>query len=281
VLVETALFSTSAEWWHLAHSWSSEWRIVLYDRAGYGQSTLSVLPRTPGEISREALALLDRLEIRDPILVLGHSQGGLYAQHHARAFPDRVRALVLLDPVCADNARLRAELSAAEYRASGIDKARNLRWGKRLCALGLGFALRPLLAQAPPFYYRRDFSRAARSYILDHATRASSYRTALAEYAILDQAEEMAPLRLPRGLPPIPLELLLSSPEVIIEETMHFGGADQPTAIKVQQAWHRLMQSYLTFSPRARLNVSMRGSHFLHLTAPDEVKAAMARAWAG
>jgi pimeloyl-ACP methyl ester carboxylesterase len=281
VLIETSLFATSAEWWHVASAWSGKYRVILYDRAGYGRSTVSMRPRTPRDISTKAFSLLDRLGITEPVEVVGHSMGGLYAQQHARMFPDRVCGLVLLDPVCANNAQLKTELTAAEYQASGADKSQNLRWGWRLCAIGLGIALRPLLAKAPPFYYKPDFSGPARDYILRHSARARSYRVARDEYAILEQRDALAALSTADGFPPIAVELVLHAPEVMIEEIMHYGGADRSTATKIDQTWSRLMRSCLALTPHSRETVTKCGSHYLHLTAPDEVLEAMTAASRG
>ena len=267
--------STCAEWWHLAEAWSSDYCVVLYDRAGYGRSTMSTRPRTLDDIAVEAFTLLDCLNITEPVVVVGHSMGGLYAQKYALAFPKRVCGLVLLDPVCANNAELACLLTPREYRAGGVDKSRNLIWGRRLCALGLGFALRPLLAKAPPFHYKSDFTAEAREYILGNLTHARAYRVALAEYAVLKCERDLAVLSTSEGFPPIPIELVLSDPDTIIRETRHYGGADWATATKVQQIWHRMMRGYLSLSLESRETVTQRGSHYLHLTAAAEVKQAI------
>jgi pimeloyl-ACP methyl ester carboxylesterase len=46
---------------------------------GYGGSAANSLPRTPENIATELDALLSALGISEGILLMGHSQGGLYA----------------------------------------------------------------------------------------------------------------------------------------------------------------------------------------------------------
>jgi len=74
---------------------------LVYSRAGYGRSSPAALPRAPDYMHVEALtvlpALLDRLEIADPILV-GHSDGASIALLHAGSGRRPVRALVALAP---------------------------------------------------------------------------------------------------------------------------------------------------------------------------------------
>jgi len=132
-----------------------------------------------------------------------------------------------------------------------------------------------MLAKAPPFHYKANFSAQARSYILGNATRARAYQAALEEYAVLERERDLAALGAPEGFPAIPIELVLSDPDTIIKETMHYGGADWATATKVQQIWHGLMRGYLSLSPKSHETISQRGSHYLHLTAAEEIKQAI------
>jgi pimeloyl-ACP methyl ester carboxylesterase len=103
VIVETAMAACDAEWWHLAEKWSEKFCILLYNRAGYGSSSMSTLSRTPVNIANELSELINALGIQKKVILIGHSLGGLYAQQFARLFPDRVHALILLDPVSANN----------------------------------------------------------------------------------------------------------------------------------------------------------------------------------
>src|SRR5689334_3766871 len=74
---------------------------LVYSRPGYGRSSAVSLPRTSDYMHVEALsvlpALLDRLDIVDPVLI-GHSDGASIALIHAGCGNRRVRALVALAP---------------------------------------------------------------------------------------------------------------------------------------------------------------------------------------
>lgn len=73
---------------------------VVYSRYGYGQSDVLVEPRTVDYMHVEAIEvlpeLLERLQVRDPVLV-GHSDGGSIALIHA-AKHDAVRGLIVMAP---------------------------------------------------------------------------------------------------------------------------------------------------------------------------------------
>ncbi|MEW9573811.1 alpha/beta fold hydrolase [Rhodanobacter sp. Si-c] len=72
-------------------------RVLSYDRAGIGDSR-STAPLTPTALTQQLLALLSTLGIQQPVVVVGHSYGGLIAALHAAQAPAMVRAIVQIDP---------------------------------------------------------------------------------------------------------------------------------------------------------------------------------------
>jgi len=77
---------------------SSRWRACLIDRAGLGWSSVG---RTPVTLDDELAQLHDALAAAGEhaaMALVGHSGGGEVAINYAGAYPDEVRALVLLDP---------------------------------------------------------------------------------------------------------------------------------------------------------------------------------------
>jgi pimeloyl-ACP methyl ester carboxylesterase len=72
--------------------------VVVYDRRGYGRSsTLPPEPVTATAAAADLDALLAHLKFRQPVVLVGHSLGGLYAQFFARNYQKKVAAVVLLD----------------------------------------------------------------------------------------------------------------------------------------------------------------------------------------
>jgi pimeloyl-ACP methyl ester carboxylesterase len=271
VIVETAMGACSAEWWHLAEKWSEKFCVLLYDRAGYGLSSSSALSRMPVNIANELNELLNALGIRKPAVLMGHSLGGLYAQQFARLFPDRVHAVILLDPVSANNHVLKQKLNKREYSQSGIDKSANLKLGLAISSLKLGFLFQPLLKKAPPFYYYNGFSKDAENYILKNLTQASLYKSAIAEYRSLEFDEEIRTLREKNNFPDIPLFLICHDPKVMTAEIEEYGGADKATAVKIDEMWISLMKEYLHFSDKSHYKQAKNSGHLIHLSDPDVI----------
>lgn len=53
--------------------------------------------RTTRQATKELHMLLQKLDIHDPIILIGHSYGGLCAQHFAMLHEDKLQALILVD----------------------------------------------------------------------------------------------------------------------------------------------------------------------------------------
>lgn len=86
-------------WPDLVTRWRDEYHLLALDLRGHGTS-----PRfTPDELARAIDVMLDDLltvldEQPEPVVLVGHSLGGILSLRAALRRPDRVRALVLEDP---------------------------------------------------------------------------------------------------------------------------------------------------------------------------------------
>jgi pimeloyl-ACP methyl ester carboxylesterase len=98
VVLEAGYPGGSSLEWTLAASRIAAFATVLaYDRAGIGWSREGPLPRTAHRIAMELHALLATLGATTPLVLVGHSGGGLIARTFQRLYPDWVRGLVLVD----------------------------------------------------------------------------------------------------------------------------------------------------------------------------------------
>jgi pimeloyl-ACP methyl ester carboxylesterase len=116
VVFEAGLGNDSATWKLVAGPIAQFARVVLYDRAGLGQS-LPMKPRdsaiTAEEVATNLRSLLSAADIRPPYVLVGHSLGGLYVQMFARKYPGDVSGVVLLDsasPTAPSELKTRARL---------------------------------------------------------------------------------------------------------------------------------------------------------------------------
>lgn len=85
--------------------------VIAFDRPGYGGRAAATGPRDPCTMADEQHALLQRLGVTTPVVLVGHSLGGRYQWVHAALYPADVAGLVLIEPTHPEHwARLQAEV---------------------------------------------------------------------------------------------------------------------------------------------------------------------------
>ena len=82
-----------------AHLASAGYRVVRYDEYGRGLSDRPDVPYVDDLYDRQLVELLDSLKITDRVDLAGVSMGGAVTSMFAGRHPQRVRSLILVDPV--------------------------------------------------------------------------------------------------------------------------------------------------------------------------------------
>ena len=269
VLVTQGLANASAEWWPIADALAERARVLTWDRPGYGDSAAPRTPRTAANVAAEALELLATTAPEGPLVLVGHSQGGLYANALARLVGARLRGLVLLDPAPPDNARLRRELPARLFRRSGSDLTGRLRMAGTLARLGIMSALRPLVAKGPPLAYCRRHPREARDAIWRQLRAPRVYQTALSEYEELEYRTAPRDLDALGPFPEVPVVVLVHDPEVMISQFVRLAHLPHEEADRVEALWGQLLRGAAALSPLGTAETVRGSGHLIHLEAPE------------
>jgi pimeloyl-ACP methyl ester carboxylesterase len=97
VILEPGLGETSAAWGWIAPTVAAHTRVCVYDRAGRGRSEPSPDPQDGDQIATDLHTLLERADVTGPLVMVGHSLGGLYVLDYAARYPQQVAGMVLLD----------------------------------------------------------------------------------------------------------------------------------------------------------------------------------------
>jgi len=97
VIIEPAFGGCAADWEPIAERLAGETTVVLYDRAPYGASSAARDGRSPRDIAADLDGLLGQLGVTGPLVLAGHSAGGIYVRAYAAAHPGRVAGMVLVE----------------------------------------------------------------------------------------------------------------------------------------------------------------------------------------
>jgi len=268
VVLEAGLGEHSEVWAPVRIAVADFATTLSYDRAGLGWSRGRVGRRTVDTAVDDLHAVISKVELPPPYVLVGHSYGALIMRLFAHRYPDEVAGLVLVDPAHEDQYE-QAPPSIRRLATRMRRLAFLIYLVPRLAAwLGL-FALRPGLLPAPTdgdSASSLDLDR-YRGVIAAHGTR--PFRAALAELQGLD--ESFKQLRSARG----PLG---NVPVVVIA---HDRPAPLPASISVadqeanEQQWRSLQQEVAEASDRGRVLVATDAGHAVHLEQPGLVVEAI------
>ena len=87
----------SRTWTPLVGPLNARSQVVTFDRPGFGQSPGADGPRTPTAIAIELHQVLSHLGVSGPLVLVGHSMGGVHVLRYADLYPDDIAGVVLID----------------------------------------------------------------------------------------------------------------------------------------------------------------------------------------
>ena len=106
VVIEPALGGDAAAWRPFAAELGDDTTVVTYNRVPYGASSRATDGRTPADVARDLHGVLGGLDIGAPLVLVGHSIGGVYARAYAAAYRDEVAGMVLVESSHEDQRRV-------------------------------------------------------------------------------------------------------------------------------------------------------------------------------
>ncbi|MEV4319482.1 alpha/beta hydrolase [Actinocrispum sp. NPDC049592] len=258
VVVQPGLGTPALEWVRVqdAVAARSDASVIVVDRGGIGWSDPAAWPRTPAAMAGELDSLITALRIEGPVIMVGHSLGGLVARVFAARHPDRVAELILVDASHEDNTRVLSRLDPK----MGVRDLWTLAVSHRARVLGL-YRARVALGLVPGL--RKRASQEVPADLVD-AHIARSLTTALRR-AVVQEALGMifgmtTPRTLARHFGDLPITVVTAGPD----------GREQWFP-----AWEQLQADFLTMSSNTRQVRASHTTHNINVDDPDLVAAAI------
>ena len=97
IVLEAGCGSTLLTWRTIEKALAAQTRVLAYERAGVGSSDCKVDSISATAVAQRLDSLLQATQTRTPVILVGHSLGGLYSRYFAATRPQQVAGLVLLD----------------------------------------------------------------------------------------------------------------------------------------------------------------------------------------
>ena len=102
IVLEAGIGGNHLDWIKVQRRTAKFTKVCSYDRTGYGWSEAGPKPRTISVLVAELEQLLTNVGLIEPVILVGHSFGGLVSLQFAATYHSRVAGLVLIDPMHPD-----------------------------------------------------------------------------------------------------------------------------------------------------------------------------------
>ena len=253
VVFDSGVNEFSVQWLHIQEALAQDLRACAYDRAGFGWSDASPQPRTSETMVRELHALLEKAEIKGPLVLVGHSFGGMNMRLYAHRYPNEVAGLVQVDAAHEELSQGVPALQRAPQEVAG--QFRTLAW---LESSGI-------LALSPDAIPDRGLSGVALSRYRAILATTPYFDTAAAETTAIESSYAAVRQLGITSLGTIPLVVLsrgLADP---------LPNASEAENRDYEQRWKEMQARLVKLSPRGRQVLATQSRHYVHLTEPQLV----------
>jgi pimeloyl-ACP methyl ester carboxylesterase len=251
ILLEAGLGDDFLSWRRVQPALSETTRVCSYDRAGYGWSSPRPGPRDTDHVAEELHTLVTQAQIGGPIVLMGHSAGGLFIRKYATRYPEGIVGMVFVD------ASTPTQFERLPPDFVGVE---DFTWDKLFLPFGIT-RLRGHCGVIDPS------TPAVRSQLEWHDCTPSAFATTEQEERDFPQSCREVKDTGPFGQIPI---LILSQ-----DPALHFGQLPY-SATTLQQAattWNILQEELKQLSPRSRRIIARGSTHYVQILRPELVIA--------
>lgn len=270
VVIETGMGCSWYDWYKIICEISKRATVLTYHRSGYGESTLGKEERSTKQIAEDLNKLLEKEGINSPIILVGHSFGGLCVQHFANLFSEKVLGMVLVDSNSIDEYKmdeLRYELPSFRKIFSKNKIIENWEELSLKSKVQLEAMISPKLLPE-----QRAFTDEIQKCILEFQINPNMYSAMASELVRMSQSGQEIKNCFKQL--DVPLKVLGRDKELAIKWNVDMG-IPQNEAIKYETLWQDLVREEAKNSTRGQF-IEVKGSkHSIYRTNPKTVVKAI------
>lgn len=254
VVIQTGMTCSFYDWLPIIEKLSQHFTVVSYHRPGYGKSELRNHSRTTLQTTKELHMLLQKLDIHEPIILIGHSYGGLCAQHFAMLYENKLQSLILVDSTSMNLHRLdELHLPISDQTDSDDMWLQKYNTYSKMDVDLLSNELKPMLAGQSR--QKIEFSTSPSLYKAT-ASELSEWKNCALSLKELYKTLE------------IPLIVIGRDPQYSITQLTE-GSMPKEEAIQLETMWQKLIHEQLQLSIHSQYILAEHAGHGIENDRPD------------
>ncbi|MCT1577734.1 MULTISPECIES: alpha/beta hydrolase [Oceanobacillus] len=270
VVILTGMGCSFYEWHSVSESLCKTNRVLMYHRPGLGRSQLQDDNRNTRKAVQELFNLIECLDFKEPIILVGHSYGGLCAQHFLKKYPYLVGGLILVDSTSVDLHEL-DELDLPLLNKDSTDEI----WIQKCMEYStmsedeIFHELQPSLTEK-----EKQLPTEIQRNILTFSLNPLLYKAMASEIRNWKyDAEHIKHLHNPKNTP---LIVIGRDKQFNIQTGINDGSPKSELEL-FENTWHQLIIDQLSLSCHSELIIAENASHNVHLDRPDVIEKAVGK----
>lgn len=257
------------EWLDIVEIISQYTKVIVIHRAGVGNSELTIEESITSKASKDLYSLLKKLDIREKVILVGHSYGGLCVQHFAKLYPEKVEAMLLAESASVDAYKFN-ELDLPQSDETDSDEAYMKLWTKysKCSKEQLKNELNPTLSPK-----ELKLPIGIQNELLDFYVRPKLYKTLISELTDLRTCWKY--MNNTGAFPKVLSKILVRDPKYSIKKMIKEDNIPKLEAERIEELWQSLSNELKDLSDKSELKIIENSGHLIHLDRSDVVSAAI------
>lgn len=257
VVILPGMYSPVDDWNEVIRGLSDMCRVVCFHRAGCGESDPN--PSGPSVIQtvQDLRSLLNSLQIHSPVILVGHSYGGLCVQRFAREYPECVCGIVLIDATSIDLDRLDSlTLPILNEQQSDAEWINQCKQFASMTPTEILKANSALINSLQSKFSEDDIKRITRFY-----TSPTLYKTMVQEVEVWHQCAKDT--KESGDFPEVPLKVIARDPKYCTHILVN-DGIPLYEAELFEQTWHDLIVEQGDLSRKSEFITAINSTHSVY-----------------
>ena len=253
------------EWMNIIDKISLYTKVIAIHRAGIGNSGLNNEGSNTMTAAKDLNILLDKLNIKEKVILVGHSYGGLCVQNFARMYPEKVDSVVLVESASMHRGDRYDKLETLISDESTSDEVYIKLWTKYS-----KYSKEQLIEEVKPKLSGADFKLPInmQKELIEFYVRPEIYINQLSE--IIDLRNNVRYMSKYGDFPNCTLIILIEDPIYSINEMIE-EGIPKIESERIEKLSQELSSGLKELSSKSEVRVIKNSNHCINETQPDAI----------